>query len=502
MTSGLAILFAVLFQLPPAATAPAVPPAAAAEELLYGRFGQFPVYRPAGPPSQVVLLLSGDPAAPEAAKMAGELSSWGALVLVVDARHYLATTEKSAAKCTYPAADFEALAHYAEQKLSLPRYVPPLLVSDGIPTIAATLAYVTLAQAPPGTFQGAVTAGFCPAIEVHRPFCPGHGLHADRQWAGSGVKLEPASALGSPWLLLPGPACPAGSARNFAAAIPRAKLLGPPAGAPESGEGIDPTLLRQAFDLFGDARQAAEAAATALGDVADLPLLELPASGGAARKAKGTGKGSEMDAFAVILSGDGGWVGLDRRLGLRLADLGVPVVGLDSLQYFWVPRDPEGTARDLARILEHYFKVWGKGRAILAGYSQGADVLPFLASRLPAELRQRVALVALVGTDANATFDFNFEGFMSDRPKRPDLPVLPEIPRLLGTRVLCISSNAEPDSPCRHLPKGLAVTLSVDGGHGYNRGVNIVTDRILKEAGLRSKNAPAPKGAPRPRSGP
>jgi type IV secretory pathway VirJ component len=497
MTPGLAILFAVLFQLPPAATAPAVPAAAAAEELLYGRFGQLPVHRPAGPPSQVVLLLSGDPAGPEAAKMAGELSSWGALVLVVDAQHYLATTEKSAAKCTYPAADFEALAHYAEQKLSLPRYVPPLLLADGTAAIATTLAYVTLAQAPPGTFQGAVTAGFCPAIEVHRPFCPGHDLLTDRKWAGSGVKLEPATALEDPWLLLPGPACPAGNARDFAAAISRAKPIGPPEGAPASGGGIDPILLRQAFDHFGDAQKAAEAAATALGDVGDLPLLELPASGGAARKAKG----KEIDAFAVILSGDGGWVGLDRRIGLRLADLSVPVVGLDSLKYFWVPRDPEGAARDLARILEHYFKAWEKGRAILVGYSQGADVLPFLVSRLPPELRQRVALVTLVGTDANATFDFDFAGFMSDQPKRPDLPVLPEIPRLQGTRLLCISSNAEPDSPCRHLPKGLAVTLAVDGGHGYNRGVNIVTDRILKEAGLRPKNAPAPKGAPRPKPG-
>jgi type IV secretory pathway VirJ component len=487
MTPALATLFALLFQLQPAAAAPP----GAAEVLQYGRFGTIAVHRPAGPPSQVVLFLSGEAAGPETAKMAGELSSWGALVLVADARHYLATTEKSAAVCSYPAADFEALAHFAEQKLALPRYVPPVLVGDGNPAIAATLAYATLAQAPPGTFQGAVTVGFCPQIQVQRPFCPGYDLHADRKWTGPGIHFVPATTLKNSWLLLPGPTCAAGGAKDFAAAIPSAKVLGPPEGTPvTSGD----ALLRQAFDSFGAARRAEAATAAARGDLQDLPLVEVAA--------KPLAKGKESDVLAVILSGDGGWAGLDSRLGVRLADLSVPVVGLDSLKYFWTPREPEGTARDLARILTHYLKAWGKRRAILIGYSQGADVLPFMASRLPAELRQRIALVTLVGTDADATFDFDFEGFMSDRPKRPDLPVLKEIPRLQGTRLLCVYSKAETDSPCKHLPKGSGVvTLAVDGGHGYSHGVNILTDRILKEAGLRPKGAPAPKGAPRPKAG-
>jgi type IV secretory pathway VirJ component len=494
MIPALAPLFALLFQLQPPPANPGT-----AEALSYGRFGKIAVHRPAGPPSQVVLYLSSDAAGPETAKMAGELASWGAIVLVADARHYLATTEKSAAHCTYPAADFESVAHFAEQKLALPRYIPPLLVGDGA---LSNLSYATLAQAPPGTFQGAVTIGFCPEIQVRRPFCPGYDLHADRKWQGSGIKLVPATTLENPWIVLPGPACAAGSARDFAAAVPKAQLLRSPLGAPEAAGG-NSALLRQAFDSFAAARQAEAATAAARGDLQDLPLLEIPAASGAkGGEAKGeTAKGETADAFAVILSGDGGWAGLDSRLGSRLSALSMPVVGLDSLKYFWTPREPEGTARDLARILTHYFKAWGKRRAILIGYSQGADVLPFMVSRLPKEVRERVALVTLVGTDAEATFDFDFEGFMSDRPKRPDLPVLPELPRLAGTRLLCIYSKGETDSPCKRLPPGLGVTLAVDGGHGYNRGVNILTDSILKEAGLRPKSAPSPKGAPKPKRG-
>src|SRR4051812_3670623 len=167
MTPALGIVLAFLLRLAAAqATAPApavsgAPAASAPASLQFGRFGTLPVYRPAAAPTQVVLLLSGDAAGAETAKMAGALASWGALVVVVDTRHYLETTEKSTAHCSFPAADLETLAHFAEQKLALPRYIPPLLVGDAT---GATLAYATLAQAPPSTFQGAVTAGFCPAI--------------------------------------------------------------------------------------------------------------------------------------------------------------------------------------------------------------------------------------------------------------------------------------------------------------------------------------------------
>ena len=50
------------------------------------------------------------------------------------------------------------------------------------------------------------------------------------------------------------------------------------------------------------------------------------------------------DAFAIILSGDGGWRDLDRQIGRHLRDTGVPVLGFDCLNWFWRRRSPEETA--------------------------------------------------------------------------------------------------------------------------------------------------------------
>src|SRR5215472_19176949 len=75
--------------------------------------------------------------------------------------------------------------------------------------------------------------------------------------------------------------------------------------------------------------------------ISDLPVQEVHASGNA-------------NEFALLLTGDGGWAGLDQELAARLAASGVPTVGLNSLKYFWSARTPEETTRDVARLIRHY----------------------------------------------------------------------------------------------------------------------------------------------------
>ena len=97
------------------------------------------------------------------------------------------------------------------------------------------------------------------------------------------------------------------------------------------------------------------------------------------------------------MSGDGGWAGLDKDIAAALAADGIPVVGLDSLRYYWSARTPEGLAADTDRMIRYYLAHLGKQRVLLIGYSQGADVLPFAVNRLPEATRARVRLAAVLG---------------------------------------------------------------------------------------------------------
>ena len=108
-------------------------------------------------------------------------------------------------------------------------------------------------------------------------------------------------------------------------------------------------------------------------DVEDLPLSLTPATPG--------------PLLAVLLTGDGGWAAGDKSMAQALAQRGVAVAGLNSARYVERARTPDEAAGDLARIMRHFLGAWHRQRVVLIGYSRGADLIPFMVSRLPADLR-------------------------------------------------------------------------------------------------------------------
>jgi type IV secretory pathway VirJ component len=83
-------------------------------------------------------------------------------------------------------------------------------------------------------------------------------------------------------------------------------------------------------------------------------------------------------------------------------------------------------------------------RAILIGYSRGADLVPFMVARVPARLRERLDAVN-------------------------DYPVPPEPQRLRGLRLLCLSGERERGSLCPELDSDLARVTTHGGGHVVSR---------------------------------
>jgi type IV secretory pathway VirJ component len=141
------------------------------------------------------------------------------------------------------------------------------------------------------------------------------------------------------------------------------------------------------------------------------------------------------------------------------------VVGLDSLRYFWTPRTPESVAADVDRILRYYLAHWGKSHAILVGYSQGANVLPFTVNRLPEATRGKIALVALMGLGQTANFEFHLSNWVSK--DKSGIPILPEFAQSASVPVVCLYGEDESGSLCPQLPAGTAQVVKVQGGHHF-----------------------------------
>jgi type IV secretory pathway VirJ component len=200
---------------------------------------------------------------------------------------------------------------------------------------------------------------------------------------------------------------------------------------------------------------------------AKLPLVEVPASRGTS------------DTLVVFISGDGGWANVDREVSKVLAADGMPVVGLNALQYFWTKRTPDEASRDLASIIDRYLRLWHKSRVLLAGYSRGADVLPAMVSRLPAEMQAKVRLIALLGPSPKVEFEFHVADWM--RNGSAGMLVKPEVDKLTSQRILCLSGEDDRDSLCRALAprNGLEVVI-LKGAHHFDGGYEKLGQIIIE----------------------
>ena len=169
--------------------------------------------------------------------------------------------------------------------------------------------------------------------------------------------------------------------------------------------------------------------------------------------------------LALLITGDGGFVEADRRLAAALAQRGLSVVALDARAYLSHKRTPEEAARDASRIIRAYMGLWQRGRIVLIGYSRGADIMAFIANRMEPDLRSRVDLIAFLGLAPRASFEFHWKDLLFDTSRPTDLPVLPELERLRGQKMLCVYGADERDPLCKALDAALMHVVARDGSH-------------------------------------
>ena len=438
--------------------------------LAFGRFGNVTVYRQTPHPDNVILFVSGDGGWNQGVvDMARELAGMDALVAGIDIVHYLKALSGSSEPCSYPAADFENLSHYLQKRLEFPQYVLPVLIGY---SSGATLVYATLAQSPPGTFLGAMSLGFCPDLPLAKPFCKGSGLAMEPGPKGKGISFLPCSHLKDPWIALQGEVdqvCDPEATRRFVSQVANGEIIM----LPKVGHGYSVSKnwmpqFREAFRKLS-ARQA-PGIKPVDADLSDLPLVEVPATG------------APRNALAVMITGDGGWAGVDQEIGAGLAEAGIGVVGLNALKYFWTARTPEGLGADLDRILQHYLKHWKKEQALLVGYSMGADVMPFAVNRLSKVICDQVKGVTLLAPGKQTAFEFHLSNWMGGGGGAT-YPIQPEVARMVGPEIICFYGRTETDSLCPLLDAGRVKVVELKGGHHFGSDYATLIQAIVAQAG-------------------
>ncbi|HQU54788.1 MAG TPA: AcvB/VirJ family lysyl-phosphatidylglycerol hydrolase [Saprospiraceae bacterium] len=189
----------------------------------------------------------------------------------------------------------------------------------------------------------------------------------------------------------------------------------------------------------------------------------------------------DQDAPLVFfLSGDGGWVHFCQPFSDKMAQLNMPVIGIDSRKYFWNEVPPEKAARELAPVIREYLKKWNRKSILFSGFSFGADVAPFIYAYLPEDLKEKIKLVVLMSPAKTTDFQVHYIDMMGMGTDSYSNDVMKAMDAINRVPVLCIYGDEEkPIFPQGFNHPNIKVE-TVNGSHHFKDGDGV--SKLITEA--------------------
>lgn len=435
------------------------------DSLFDKKFGKITIYHPVGTPNSVALFVSGDGGWRRGVlNMAKDIANQGALVLGIDAKYYGKYFSKVSSPCLYPAADFEELSLDIQKKYKMATYHKPVLIGY---SYGAVLVYGILAQAPTNTFMGAIALGFCPDIDLAKPLCKGLGLTQHVLKPGKSFILEATKKLAEPFIVLNGvkdQTCPFEATSAYLKGMPMTELVT----LPKVGHGfsINDNWLPQFNAAYKKILSSTIHQSKMTKE--NIPLTIIPSS-----------KRNKLP-LVFFISGDGGWTSFDQNLSEAMASRGFSVIGFDAQKYFWNAKTPEGIAAAFSKVISQFQEEWNKPNIILAGYSFGASVIPFIAQRLPDAMKTQVKTVVLLSPDEKADFEIHILDLLHMGYKKGQFDVIAETKKIKALMPLCIFGEKENDDEKMRFTKNGLQVVNIPGGHHFTQDFASIVEAMMR----------------------
>jgi type IV secretory pathway VirJ component len=190
-------------------------------------------------------------------------------------------------------------------------------------------------------------------------------------------------------------------------------------------------------------------------------------------------KSDSTDYLVFHITGDGGWRGFDIKLADEFKAHQMSYVYLNALKYFWKTKSPDQLAIDAIPALNDYMKKWDKKELILVGFSFGAEIIPFLYTRLPEDMKQRVKLVVMITPASTSDFTIHLTDMMGVDHKYP-YDVVKEVEKTKTSKVLVIFGEKEDSTFPENMKLANLKISFTKGGHHFSD-ANAVMNKILSE---------------------
>ena len=432
-------------------------------------FGKVFIYKNSATPENVIIMISGDGGWKSGVTgFAETFSAMNNLVIGVDILRYFKDVRQRTGDCYSVAADFISLGAEIEKRYNFPEYKPAIIMGY---SSGATLVYGILAQARPGSFVGGISLGFCPDIELPKMLCQTNGLSEKVDVTGKSYFLQPDAKLGNQWIVLQGKldeVCNYSDVADFVNKTTDAELIT----LPLVGHGFSKysdfmPQWKEAFSRLVAKFDKTQTTDNNINKPDNLPVILTNT------KLRNT----DMP-LALLISGDGGWYSFEQSIANKLAEIGIPTVGLDSRKYFWNRRSPEETASDMTAILKYYSRELGREKFLLVGYSLGSEIVPFIINRLPENMKSMVTSAVMLSPETTTDFEIHISNMLGMGNRQNTYNVLDEIKKIKTVPSLCIFGKDE-KSEVPGLLVNTQVKISIiPGDHHYKSNVPLIVETM------------------------
>jgi type IV secretory pathway VirJ component len=176
----------------------------AAERILdFAGVGEVTVYAPQGEAKGLALFASGDGGWNLGVwDMAHTAADLGYRVAGFSTPAFLKALENGDGECSDASGLLNQIGNRVKTQFKMAADVHPVLIGY---SSGATIMYAALAQSGDTRFAGAMTLGFCPDLIIHKPFCEGAGLTAEKQSKPPyGIVFNTVPEVKAPWIVLQG----------------------------------------------------------------------------------------------------------------------------------------------------------------------------------------------------------------------------------------------------------------------------------------------------------
>ncbi len=188
---------------------------------------------------------------------------------------------------------------------------------------------------------------------------------------------------------------------------------------------------------------------------------------------------TSQNPFVLYISGDGGFNNFSTDLCTAINKAGYSITAISAKSYFWNKKTPKQTAADITTYLEKQFQNKKNQLLVLAGYSLGSDVMPFLVNKLPGTIKKKLLAVVMLSPSTSTDFEIHILDMFGGNKKR-SMNVVAEMNKMGPVKTATIFGSNETAFPVKDIKLINYRNESLPGSHHFDSNTDEVAKTMIK----------------------